>query len=757
MRRDGDSLVNEAVLYACAFVVSASGVWAVTMTLQDPGISRVFMLTLVAGFGMSWFARRYERLRPYALVWTVVLGAAAILWYRDTGTFLGLPLAEVIGPDRQLELAVLLAGMAIVRSFGLVRVEDLLFCAVPSLAIFGLMGSKTFDPQFTAAFIVFAFSAAYLAGQAHLMAEQDRSRMPPGRDARRVARERFALLAALFAVAVVAAIPVSRAAAALLPSYEPVVSGGGAIGGGGGEPAEVGGRSVWTSARSLPVGMGPIRLSRTVIMRVTCEEPLYWRAGSLVEYTGNEWKAAERGLVARVTRGENDAFDLRSVVKAAPGRTVSQRFEFVGTAGAILFAAMQPVEARLPAQVGPVLMDPAGTMSAQRGHISQGESYEVVSQVDNLRPTGAPSALGADDPALLVIPHSAREVVSFAKEAVGAATAATLRSAYSADASLRSSSLRSTRAASAAKAGSEAPCSAGFVAQLRRAKEPSLRRLRPPKRNFVAREGGSTSAEAQVAAIVGWVRSRATYSLDAPATPAGEDAVIYFLTTSRVGYCDLFASAVALMCRAAGIPARVAIGFAPGEYDAAAGAYVVREADSHSWVEVFLPKVGWTTVEASPASAEAVRANTGRKWLQRAMRFITGNLLYALALLGALGWATLEVKARWLDEYFALRRRERALLAQGARGAVILVYDKLGRALAGRGMARRAAETPNEYAQRLGRNAYLATVMPGLSAITRGYLAARFSEREITGSEAAAVRQALEEVKQRLRRLGPVR
>jgi transglutaminase-like putative cysteine protease len=707
MLHDGDSLINEAVLYVCAFVVSASGVWAVTMTLQDPEISRAFMWTLTAGFAASWFARRYGRLRPYALVWTVVFGAAALLWYHDTGTFLGQPLAQVIGADRQLELAALLAGLTIVRSFGLVRVEDLLFCVVPSLAIFGLMGSKTFDPQFTAAFIVFAFAAAYLGGHSHLMAERDRSRMPPGKDARRVARERFALLAGLFAVAVAAAIPVSRAAAALLPAYEPAVSGGGARGGGGREPAGVGGRPVWTSARSLPVGLGPIRLSRAVIMRVTCEEPLYWRAGSLVEYTGDEWRAAREGLAATVTRGENGAFDLRPVVKGQPGRTVSQRFELVGASGAILFAAMQPVEARLPGHVGPVLMDPAGAIFAQRGRISQGESYEVVSQVDNLRPAGAPSALGADDPALLVIPHSAREVAGFAKEAVGTAT----------------------------------------------------------------------SAEAQVAAIVGWVRSRATYSLDAPATPAGEDAVIYFLTKSRIGYCDLFASAVALMCRAVGIPARVAIGFSPGEYDAGVGAYVVRESDSHSWVEVYLPQVaksrmagpsgtataangsaaGWTTVEASPAGAEAARASARRDWLRRVMRFVSGNLLYAAALLGALAWASLEVKARWLDERLALRRRERALLAQGARGAVIVVYDKLGRALARRGRARRAWETPNEYAQRLGRDAYLATIMPGVTAITRQYLAARFSEREISGEQADAAREALEEAQGRLRKIRGVR
>lgn len=679
MQRDRDRLINDAVLYAAAFVVCASAVWVATLAVGDIDASRTFIAALAAGFAVSWFARRYELARRYALLGTAALAGAALFWYARTGTFLGQPLDALIGPDRQLGLAMLLVGLVIVRSYGLVRVEDLLFSVVPTLAIFGVLGSRTFDPDLMVAFVIYAFAAAYLAGQSHLMAERESSRMPPGEDARRVARNRFVLLTVLFGVALGAALPVARAAAALIPGYgreAPLRRGTAAAereGGGGGRP-------VWTDPRSLPVGAGPIRLSREVVMRVTSAQPLDWRAGSLSQYTGQMWRASE-GLSARVTPRAGGVVDLRSVVNAPPGPTVSQKFEFVGIQGNLLFAAMQPIEVRPPQ--GGVFVDPAGSIYAARGRIRRSESYEVVSQVDNLRPQGGPSVLAADDPELLMIPNSARQVDEFAKEAVG----------------------------------------------------------------------DITDPEAQVAAIVGWVQARATYSLDAPETPVGEDAVIYFLTRSRVGYCDLFASAAALMCRAVGIPARVAVGYASGEYDRAAGDYVVRAADSHSWVEAYLPDAGWVTVEASPATGGAAPTTSRRTWLTRASAFINRYLLYVLAGLAALAWAALTIKGRWLDEYVALRRLERELGAQGYRGTVILLYDKLSRALARRGLRRRESETPNEYLRRLARNAYLATIVPAVGAMTNEYLAARFSAREIGAEQAAAAQQAVRRATESLRRI----
>ncbi|MDP1849939.1 MAG: transglutaminase-like domain-containing protein [Solirubrobacteraceae bacterium] len=78
-----------------------------------------------------------------------------------------------------------------------------------------------------------------------------------------------------------------------------------------------------------------------------------------------------------------------------------------------------------------------------------------------------------------------------------------------------------------------------------------------------------------------------------------------FLLRDRVGYCQQFSGAMALLLRMGGVPARVASGFSPGARDEERGEYVVRDVDAHSWVEVFVPGVGWVARDPTPAAAPA--------------------------------------------------------------------------------------------------------------------------------------------------------
>ncbi len=78
-----------------------------------------------------------------------------------------------------------------------------------------------------------------------------------------------------------------------------------------------------------------------------------------------------------------------------------------------------------------------------------------------------------------------------------------------------------------------------------------------------------------------------------------------FLLRDRVGYCQQFSGAMALLLRMGGVPARVAGGFAPGSLDVERREYVVRDVDAHSWVEVFLPGIGWTTRDPTPPDSPA--------------------------------------------------------------------------------------------------------------------------------------------------------
>jgi hypothetical protein len=87
-----------------------------------------------------------------------------------------------------------------------------------------------------------------------------------------------------------------------------------------------------------------------------------------------------------------------------------------------------------------------------------------------------------------------------------------------------------------------------------------------------------------------------------------------FLFDDKIGYCQQFSGAMALMLRMNGIPARVAAGFAPGNYDHVAKEYRVRDLDAHSWVEVWFTGIGWVpfdpTPSLAPASSQSDAANS---------------------------------------------------------------------------------------------------------------------------------------------------
>lgn len=87
------------------------------------------------------------------------------------------------------------------------------------------------------------------------------------------------------------------------------------------------------------------------------------------------------------------------------------------------------------------------------------------------------------------------------------------------------------------------------------------------------------------------------YNLDVPAPPEGQDVVAYFLFDLQEGYCDYYATSMAVMARAVGLPARLAIGYARGNYDSANQRYIVTEANAHSWVEIYFPNIGWVPFE----------------------------------------------------------------------------------------------------------------------------------------------------------------
>ncbi len=99
------------------------------------------------------------------------------------------------------------------------------------------------------------------------------------------------------------------------------------------------------------------------------------------------------------------------------------------------------------------------------------------------------------------------------------------------------------------------------------------------------------------------------YTLQPP--PLGSNPVDRFLFESRQGFCEHYASAFAVMMRAAGIPSRVVLGYQGGEINPMGEYMIVRQADAHAWNEVWLPRRGWYRIDPTAAVAPE-RIEAGR-------------------------------------------------------------------------------------------------------------------------------------------------
>ncbi|MCY4583403.1 MAG: transglutaminaseTgpA domain-containing protein [Chloroflexi bacterium] len=94
------------------------------------------------------------------------------------------------------------------------------------------------------------------------------------------------------------------------------------------------------------------------------------------------------------------------------------------------------------------------------------------------------------------------------------------------------------------------------------------------------------------------------YSLDVQAPPRGRDAVEWFLFENQTGFCTYYASAMITMLRSLGVPARLAVGFAPGTFDGDRGGWVVEARHYHAWPEVYFPGFGWVEFEPTPPALQ---------------------------------------------------------------------------------------------------------------------------------------------------------
>jgi transglutaminase-like putative cysteine protease len=191
------------------------------------------------------------------------------------------------------------------------------------------------------------------------------------------------------------------------------------------------------------------------------------------------------------------------------------------------------------------------------------------------------------------------------------------------------------------------------------------------------------------------------YDLDVPTPPQDKDVADFFLFDLKKGYCDYYATAMVVLARASGLPARFVAGYASGSYDAADAVYVVRELHAHSWAEIFFPEIGWIEFEPTAAQPEielplkeeaVVGAAPDPATTRLLNQFRFETLLYWLSPVGIVLLGSL-LYFIWIERWLYLR------LAPAT--AVEKIYRRLyrlGRPVAGE---RTKAETAYEFMQKL--------------------------------------------------------
>ncbi len=291
--------------------------------------------------------------------------------------------------------------------------------------------------------------------------------------------------------------------------------------------------------------------------------------------------------------------------------------------------------------------------------------------------------------------------------------------------------------------------------------------------------------------VEAYLNENLRYSLDL-GRPTDLDPLEDFLFERKTGNCEYFAAAMAVLLRAAAVPARVVNGFQRGEWNDVGRYFAVRQRDAHSWVEAYFPGAGWLTFDPSPRAAfdEQTFSVSGRlsqyfdalrmRWNRYVVDYNVGDqALVAMELRRqstvlrgrlAIFWETWSRKIRrdlrtaWHNHGYAalgvcvlaavllvVCRRTRPgemaaawLLRARLRRTPVVFYDRMLRLLARRGHPRRPESTAREFVASLAARPQVSQPAAELTAL---YERVRFGGQPLTpeeGKRAALLLRQLE-------------
>ncbi|MDG2050492.1 MAG: transglutaminase domain-containing protein [Myxococcota bacterium] len=191
-----------------------------------------------------------------------------------------------------------------------------------------------------------------------------------------------------------------------------------------------------------------------------------------------------------------------------------------------------------------------------------------------------------------------------------------------------------------------------------------------------------------------------TYSLT-PSGSSDREALAEFLTQTRAGHCEYFATALVLLSRVAGVPARLVTGYRVAEWNPFGSYAVVREKHAHAWAEIYLEDPGWVSVDPSPLRSGAREMAALTPWVEGLWDWILFGLqrrgLETLLIILIAGLAAVQVVR-------LLRRRTAPKASRSPDFAVPPPWlSDFLETLARRGLSRGPSESLESFARRLRR------------------------------------------------------
>jgi transglutaminase-like putative cysteine protease len=262
------------------------------------------------------------------------------------------------------------------------------------------------------------------------------------------------------------------------------------------------------------------------------------------------------------------------------------------------------------------------------------------------------------------------------------------------------------------------------------------------------------------------------YTLDVPSPPSGRDVVDYFLFDLQQGYCDYYASAMVVMARSVGLPARLAVGYARGTYDFMLRKFVVIEKDAHSWVEVYFPSYGWIEFEPTadrsvfyrpgePAPRSSMgssqrlpprlppeeEGDTGASWDWRSIA-VGGGVTLWLAFVALSGWRYWR-RARMTPLDYVGRFWE-GMIRYGSRLDVLLRPHQtpVEYAQTFNGQLRQRALDTSHWEERMGRE--IVQARNEVNSLAEAYIRARYSPHELTEEDKYRLTRTWKQLRRRL-------